>query len=126
MTARIETFRYDVDIVRKFVCATLLWGAVATALGLWIAVLLVAPKQTTAGFAPVVTKFHIGWEYPFDEPRSRDRLEIRGFGRNSVLWREGQAAERILVEKGGDVDTLARLDPLDRRELEESVLGPSG
>jgi cytochrome c oxidase cbb3-type subunit I/II len=44
MTARIETFRYDDDIVRKFVCATLLWGAVATALGLWIAVLLVAPS----------------------------------------------------------------------------------
>ncbi len=44
MTARIETFRYDDAIVRKFVCATLLWGAVATSMGLWIALLLVAPS----------------------------------------------------------------------------------
>src|SRR5262245_52307513 len=44
MTARIETFRYDDAIVRKFVSATLLWGAVATTVGLYIALLLVAPS----------------------------------------------------------------------------------
>jgi cytochrome c oxidase cbb3-type subunit I/II len=44
MTARIETFRYDDAIVRKFVSATLLWGAVATTAGLYIALLLVAPS----------------------------------------------------------------------------------
>src|SRR5262245_48242959 len=39
-----ETFKYDDDIVRKFVAATLLWGAVGTLVGLWIALQLAFPE----------------------------------------------------------------------------------
>ena len=34
---RLETFRYDDDIVRKFTLATMLWGAVAILVGIYIA-----------------------------------------------------------------------------------------
>src|SRR5688572_16321014 len=37
------TFRYDDDIVRKFVVATLIWGAVGMLAGLWLALQLAAP-----------------------------------------------------------------------------------
>src|SRR5262245_24771697 len=40
---RTETIRYDDDIVRKFVVATLVWGAVGMLVGLWIALQLAAP-----------------------------------------------------------------------------------
>jgi cytochrome c oxidase cbb3-type subunit I/II len=38
-----ETFRYDDDIVRKFVVATILWGAVGMLVGLWLALQLAVP-----------------------------------------------------------------------------------
>ncbi len=38
-----ETFSYDDAIVRKFAFATILWGAVATIIGLWLALMLVMP-----------------------------------------------------------------------------------
>ncbi|HWP04820.1 MAG TPA: cytochrome-c oxidase, cbb3-type subunit I [Polyangiaceae bacterium] len=43
MSARIETFKYDDSIVRKFAFATILWGLVATLVGLYLALLLVKP-----------------------------------------------------------------------------------
>ncbi|QDU66782.1 cytochrome-c oxidase, cbb3-type subunit I [Engelhardtia mirabilis] len=39
----VETFRYDDDIVRKFVFATVLWGVVGTLVGLLLALQLAAP-----------------------------------------------------------------------------------
>jgi cytochrome c oxidase cbb3-type subunit I/II len=39
-----STFRYDDDIVRKFVVATLIWGAVGMLVGLWLALQLAAPE----------------------------------------------------------------------------------
>jgi len=43
MSTEVETFRYDDDIVRKFVGATLLWGAVAMLVGVIIALQLALP-----------------------------------------------------------------------------------
>ena len=42
----IESFSYDDDIVRKFVTATIVWGFVATLVGLIVAILLVLPTIT--------------------------------------------------------------------------------
>ena len=39
-----ETIRYDDAIVRKFVTATMVWGAVGTLVGLWCALQLAAPS----------------------------------------------------------------------------------
>jgi cytochrome c oxidase cbb3-type subunit I/II len=39
------SFRYDDDIVRKFVVATLIWGAVGMLAGLWLALQLAAPEM---------------------------------------------------------------------------------
>src|SRR6188768_4305216 len=44
MSTRIEKFNYDDDTVRKFVFATAFWAVVATLVGLWLAVMLVAPS----------------------------------------------------------------------------------
>ena len=54
MTApgRTELVRYDDAIVRKFVTATLLWGAVGMLVGLFIAMQLVWPQLN---FAPYFT-----------------------------------------------------------------------
>jgi cytochrome c oxidase cbb3-type subunit I/II len=43
MSARVETFKYDDSTVRKFAFATILWGLVATLVGLYLALLLVKP-----------------------------------------------------------------------------------
>lgn len=43
----IERFSYDDDIVRMFVTATIIWGLVATLIGLLIAVLLTLPELST-------------------------------------------------------------------------------
>ena len=43
----IERFSYDDDIVRWFVFATIFWGLIATAVGVAVSVLLVAPKLVT-------------------------------------------------------------------------------
>jgi cytochrome c oxidase cbb3-type subunit I/II len=43
MNARLETFRYDDAIVRKFLIATFVWGLVGTLVGLWIALQLAWP-----------------------------------------------------------------------------------
>ena len=45
MSTRTEKFEYDDAIVRKFVFATAFWGVVATLVGLWLAVMLVAPTM---------------------------------------------------------------------------------
>ncbi|NND98248.1 MAG: cytochrome-c oxidase, cbb3-type subunit I [Pirellulaceae bacterium] len=42
----LEQFSYDDDIVRKFVTATIVWGLVATLVGLIVALLLVLPSLT--------------------------------------------------------------------------------
>ena len=42
----LEEFRYDDDIVRKFLTATLVWGLVGTAAGLFVAIILVVPSLT--------------------------------------------------------------------------------
>jgi cytochrome c oxidase cbb3-type subunit I/II len=49
---RTETIRYDDAIVRRFVIATILWGAVGMLVGLWIALQLAVPKLN---FAPYFT-----------------------------------------------------------------------
>lgn len=40
----VEKFQYDDAVVRKFAFATVLWGAVATLAGLWLALMLVVPQ----------------------------------------------------------------------------------
>jgi cytochrome c oxidase cbb3-type subunit I/II len=47
-----ETIRYDDAIVRRFVVATLVWGAVGMLVGLWIALQLAVPQLN---FAPYFT-----------------------------------------------------------------------
>ena len=42
--AALERFSYDDDIVRKFVFATMLWGAVGMAVGVLIALQLTMPS----------------------------------------------------------------------------------
>ncbi|MFK8111627.1 MAG: cytochrome-c oxidase, cbb3-type subunit I [Rubripirellula sp.] len=42
----MEQFSYDDDIVRKFITATIVWGLVATLVGLIVAVILVVPQLT--------------------------------------------------------------------------------
>ena len=44
MSTRAEKYTYDDGTVRKFVFATAFWGVVATLVGLWLAVMLVAPS----------------------------------------------------------------------------------
>jgi cytochrome c oxidase cbb3-type subunit I/II len=44
MTSGREKFSYDDAVVRKFVFATMLWGLVATLIGLWVALMLVVPR----------------------------------------------------------------------------------
>jgi cytochrome c oxidase cbb3-type subunit I/II len=44
MTSGREKFSYDDAVVRKFVFATVLWGLVATLIGLWVALMLVMPR----------------------------------------------------------------------------------
>jgi cytochrome c oxidase cbb3-type subunit I/II len=44
----IETFSYDDHIVRMFVTATIVWGVVATLVGLIVAVILVLPWLTSS------------------------------------------------------------------------------
>ena len=44
MSAQIETFKYDDATVRKFAFATILWGLVATLVGLYLALMLVMPN----------------------------------------------------------------------------------
>ncbi len=44
MSEQNETFKYDDAIVRRFVFATVLWGIVATLVGLFLAVMLVKPE----------------------------------------------------------------------------------
>jgi len=43
MDAQLEKFKYDDAVVRKFAFATVIWGAVATLAGLWLALMLVMP-----------------------------------------------------------------------------------
>lgn len=43
-SSELETFSYDDKIVRMFVTATIIWGLVATVVGLIVAVLLVMPQ----------------------------------------------------------------------------------
>ncbi len=47
-----ETLRYDDDIVRKFVAATMLWGVVGMLVGLILALQLGVPQLN---FAPYLT-----------------------------------------------------------------------
>ena len=41
---RLEKFTYDDAIVRKFTFATIVWGLVATLVGLWVALMMVVPS----------------------------------------------------------------------------------
>ncbi|MBX9928626.1 MAG: cytochrome-c oxidase, cbb3-type subunit I [Gemmatimonadaceae bacterium] len=52
MNARLDTFTYDDDIVRKFLWATLIWGLVGMLVGLIIAIQLPIPG---ANIAPYLT-----------------------------------------------------------------------
>jgi cytochrome c oxidase cbb3-type subunit I/II len=45
MSTHTEKFEYDDATVRKFVFATAAWGVVATLVGLWLAIMLVAPRM---------------------------------------------------------------------------------
>ena len=43
MSTPLEKFSYDDAVVRKFAFATVIWGAVATLAGLWLALMMVVP-----------------------------------------------------------------------------------
>jgi hypothetical protein len=64
---------------------------------------------------------------PFGEPRLRPlRPNVRRLGRQrrrSIVERE--STKRVVLEEVDDVGSFASVDPLDRRELEEAVLGPA-
>ena len=48
----MQQFRYDDDVVRKFLVATLAWGAIGMLVGLFIALQLAVPSLN---FAPYFT-----------------------------------------------------------------------
>jgi cytochrome c oxidase cbb3-type subunit I/II len=48
MNSRLETFRYDDDIVRKFLVATIVWAFVGMSVGLFIALQLANPSFNLA------------------------------------------------------------------------------
>ena len=52
MNARLDSFSYDDDIVRKFLWATMIWGLVGMLVGLVIAIQLTLPESN---FAPIWT-----------------------------------------------------------------------
>lgn len=52
MNARLDSFSYDDDIVRKFLWATMIWGLVGFLVGLIIAIQLTLPESN---FAPIWT-----------------------------------------------------------------------
>ena len=52
MNARLDSFSYDDDIVRKFLWATMIWGLVGFLVGLVIAIQLTMPESN---FAPIWT-----------------------------------------------------------------------
>ena len=54
MSEPVETFKYDDAIVRKFAFATILWGLVATLVGLYLALMLVKPGLSLQRVAEVV------------------------------------------------------------------------
>jgi cytochrome c oxidase cbb3-type subunit I/II len=49
-TDRTETIKYDDALVRRFVTATIVWGAVGMAVGLWCALQLAAPSLNVAPY----------------------------------------------------------------------------
>src|ERR1044071_2518566 len=50
MTMTKDTIRYDDAIVRKFVTATIVWGAVGMLVGLWCALQLAMPRLNAAPY----------------------------------------------------------------------------
>jgi cytochrome c oxidase cbb3-type subunit I/II len=52
MNKQLESFRYDDDVVRKFLVATFIWGLVGMLVGLLIAVQLALPALNLPPFLP--------------------------------------------------------------------------
>ncbi|MDQ8154987.1 MAG: cbb3-type cytochrome c oxidase subunit I, partial [Gemmatimonadota bacterium] len=50
MNARLDSFSYDDDIVRKFLWATMIWGLVGFLVGLIIAIQLPLPGLNVAPY----------------------------------------------------------------------------
>src|SRR3954470_4302476 len=91
-----ETLTYDDKIVRKFVTATIVWGAVGMFVGLWIALQLAAPKLN---FAPYFT---FGRLRPL-----HTNAVIFAFAGNAIFAAVYYSSQRLL--KARPLETLSKI-----------------
>ena len=91
-----EVVKYDDAIVRRFLTATILWGAVGMLVGLWIALQLAVPKLN---FAPYLT---FGRLRPL-----HTNAVIFAFAGNAIFAAIYYSSQRLL--KARPVDLLSKL-----------------
>ncbi|MBL8763315.1 MAG: cytochrome-c oxidase, cbb3-type subunit I [Phycisphaerae bacterium] len=111
----METFVYDDAIVRKFVCATVVWGLVAFLVGLIVALELVVPSivnyTTAAGTRPFgFLSFLVGTEFlTFGRLRPlHTNAAIFAFAGNSVFAAVYYSTQRLCKARMWS-DVLSRL-----------------
>jgi hypothetical protein len=78
--------------------------------------------QTARAHARVKLVLDAIFLYPFDESRRRD---VVAGAVNSGARVERKPTEEIRVQESSNVVVFAGLVPIERREIEETVLGPS-
>src|SRR4029079_7058242 len=96
MTTADDTIRYDDAIVRKFVTATIVWGAVGMVVGLWCALQLAMPRLN---FAPYFTFGRI-------RPLHTNAV-IFAFAGNAIFAAVYYSSQRLL--KARPLDRLSRI-----------------
>ena len=91
-----ETLRYDDAIVRRFVTATIVWGAVGMLVGLWCALQLALPQ------------LNVGPYFTFGRLRPlHTNAVIFAFAGNAIFAAVYYSSQRLL--KARPLDTLSRL-----------------
>ena len=85
MNARLDSFSYDDDIVRKFLWATMIWGLVGFLVGLVIAIQLTMPESN---FAPI-------WTFGRLRPLHTNAV-IFAFAGNALVHRRLLLSQRLL------------------------------
>ncbi|MFT3695537.1 MAG: cytochrome-c oxidase, cbb3-type subunit I [Kofleriaceae bacterium] len=92
----METLKYDDKIVRRFLAATLLWGAVGMLVGLWIALELAMPRLNVAPY------FTFGRLRPL-----HTNAVIFAFAGNAIFAAVYYSAQRLL--KARPVEWLSKV-----------------
>lgn len=97
-SAEVESFQYDDAIVRLFATATIVWGLVATLVGLFVAILLVLPTLTNG-----VPWISFGRLRPL-----HTNAAIFAFGGNAIFAAIYYSTQRLCKARMWS-DTLSRL-----------------